>query len=142
LDEFVAAFRGRLLDHAQFPCVCLDAAYSRVWEAGFGQVVSEVAVAGAGVRADGGREVLGLDVGGSGGQPFWEAFPASLRVRGLSGVRLVVFGRHVGLAAAFGGRLRGAARRRCRVDFARKLSVLFPKTREGMAAAALRAVFA
>ncbi|MCL2736032.1 MAG: IS256 family transposase [Propionibacteriaceae bacterium] len=142
MDEFVDALRTRRLDHAEFPYVYLDATYLHVREQGLGQVVSKAVVIATGVRADGGREVLGLDVGDSEDQPFWEAFLASLKARGLSGVRLVVSDQHAGLVAALGRHLQGAAHQRCRVHFARNLLALFPKTHKGMAAAALRTAFA
>lgn len=70
LDEFVGAFRNRPLGHTRFPYVYLDATYLHVREKGLGQVVSKAVVVATGVRADGGREVLGLDVGDSEDQPF------------------------------------------------------------------------
>jgi hypothetical protein len=41
------------------------------------------------VTADGGREVLGFDVGDSEDGAFWTAFLRSLKARGLGGVQLV-----------------------------------------------------
>jgi putative transposase len=40
-----------------------------------------------GVNADGRRELLGLKVGDSESEPFWREFLASLKQRGLTGVR-------------------------------------------------------
>jgi putative transposase len=42
------------------------------------------------VTIDGGREVLGLDVGDSEDGAFWTAFLRSLKARGLTGVQLVI----------------------------------------------------
>jgi len=142
LDEFVAAFRDRSLEHADFPYVYLDATYLHVRDKNLGQVVSKAVVIATGVRQDGGREVLGLDVGDSEDEAFWTAFLRSLKARGLSGVRLVISDQHSGLVAALGKCLQGAAHQRCRVHFARNLLALFPKTHKGMAAAALRTAFA
>ena len=55
-----------------------------------------------GVNADGRRELLGLKVGDSESEPFWREFLASLKQRGLTGVRLVVSDAHVGLTKAVG----------------------------------------
>ena len=60
LDEQVEAFRTRRLD-ASYPYVWVDARYEHVREAG--RVVSMAVIVAYGVRADGVREVLGMDVG-------------------------------------------------------------------------------
>jgi putative transposase len=52
------------------------------------------------VRADGTREVLGIDIGESEAGAFWTAFFRSLRARGLTGVQLVISDHHSGLKAA------------------------------------------
>src|SRR5262245_16933146 len=64
LDEVVTAFRTRRLDHIAFPYVYLDATYLHVRNQ-TSQVVSMAVVVASGVRADGDREILGLDVGDS-----------------------------------------------------------------------------
>ena len=47
-------------------------------------------VVATGVTADGGREMLGLDVGDSEDEVLWRAFLRSLKERGLTGVQLVI----------------------------------------------------
>ena len=61
IDDDGAGLRGRRLDHQPFPYIWLDATYVHVRE--HGQVVSKSVVSATGVRADGHREVLGVDVG-------------------------------------------------------------------------------
>jgi transposase-like protein len=119
LDEVVSAFRNRRLDHQEFPYVYLDATYLHVRSDH--HVVSKAAVIATGVRADGHREVLGLDVGDSEDEVFWRSFLRSLKDRGLSGVRLVISDQHAGLVAAIRRCFQGAAHQRCRVHFARNL---------------------
>jgi transposase-like protein len=51
------------------------------------QVCSRAVVVAMGVNADGRRELLGLKVGDSESEPFWREFLASLKQRGLTGVR-------------------------------------------------------
>jgi putative transposase len=63
LDDEVGAFRSRSLAHTAFPYVFLDATYLKARVDG--RVVSRAVVIATGVTADGGREVLGLDVGDS-----------------------------------------------------------------------------
>ncbi len=95
LDDVVAAFRDRRLDHIDFPYVFLDATYVKAHEGA--RVVSKAIVVATGVAADGDREVLGLAVGDSEDGAFWTAFLRSLRSRGLAGVRLVISDAHEGL---------------------------------------------
>jgi putative transposase len=107
LDDQVAAFRSRSLEAASFPYVFLDATYckARVDH----QVVSQAVVVAIGVRGDGHREVLGVDVGDSENGAFWTAFLRSLKARGLGGVRLVIADAHLGAGP---GRAHRAARGR------------------------------
>src|SRR5215218_3862694 len=94
LDEQVAAFRTRRLD-AAYPYLWLDARYEHVREDG--RVVSMAVIVAYGVRADGVREVLGLDIGLSEDVAVWRAFLQDLVARGVRGVRLVVSDAHQGL---------------------------------------------
>jgi transposase-like protein len=142
LDEAVTAFRTRTLGHTTFPYVYLDATYLHVRETARGQVVSKAVVVATGVTADGGREILGVDVGDSEDETFWRAFLTGLRDRGLGGVRLVISDQHAGLVKALGRCFAGAAHQRCRVHFARNLLAPIPKTHKDMAAAVFRTVFA
>lgn len=75
-------------------------------------------VVATGITATGAREVLGLDVGDSLDEVFWRGFLASLKRRGLSGVRLVISDQHAGLVAALRRCFQGAGHQRCRVHFA------------------------
>ena len=141
LDETVEAFRGRRLDHVEFPYVYLDATYLKVRNS-VGQPASMATVVATGVTADGNREVLGCDIGDSESEAFWDRFMASLRDRGLAGVRLVIADAHRGLAAAADRWFQGAARQRCRVHFVRNLLAVVPRTHQQMAAALFRTIFA
>jgi putative transposase len=113
LDGEVAGFRSRSLAHTSFPYVFLDATYLKARVDG--RVVSRAVVIATGVTADGGREVLGLDVGDSEDGAFWTAFLRSLKARGLAGVQLVISDAHTGLKQAIGAVLAGASWQRCRV---------------------------
>ena len=121
LDERVTAFRNRPLGHTEFPYVYLDAIFVHVRDDALGQVVSRAIVVATGVTAQGGREVLGVDVGDSEAETFWTAFLRSLEARGLSGVRLVISDAHEGLRAAIRNKNQGASWQRCRVHFVRGL---------------------
>ena len=77
LDEGLAAFRERRLDHVEFPYVFLDATYLKGRVAH--QVVSRAVVVATGVTMEGRREVLGCAVGDSEDGAFWTEFLRSLR---------------------------------------------------------------
>jgi putative transposase len=141
LDEVVTAFRTRRLDHTEFPYVYLDATYLHVRNA-TSQVVSMAVVVATGITADGGREVLGLDVGDSEDEVFWRAFLTDLKKRGLTGVKLVISDQHAGLVAALKRSFQGTCHQRCRVHFARNLLALVPKSHTDMVAAVFRTIFA
>ena len=138
LDEQVDAFRTRRLD-AEYPYVWLDARYEHVRENG--RVVSMAVVVAYGVRADGVREVLGLDVGLSEDVVLWRMFLQGLVARGLHGVQLVISDAHVGLKQAIREVFVGAAWQRCRVHFMRNLLARVPKTAQAMVAATVRTIF-
>ena len=55
----VEAFRGRRLDHVEFPYVYVDATYLKVRNS-VSQVVSMAMVVATGVSADGNREILAM----------------------------------------------------------------------------------
>jgi len=141
LDEVVGAFRTRSLDHTAFPYVYLDATYLHVRNSS-SQVTSMAVVVATGITAEGAREVLCLDVGDSEDEVFWRGFLASLKKRGLSGVRLVISDQHAGLVAALRRSFQGSGHQRCRVHFARNLLAHVPKSHADMVAAVFRTIFA
>lgn len=139
LDTDLEAFRNRPLE-GEFPYVFVDATYIKARVRG--RVVSRAVVIATGVRADGGREVLGVDIGDSEAGPFWQSFFRSLKARGLAGVQLVISDHHAGLRAAIDASFIGAAWQRCRVHFMRNVLARVPKASTEMVAAAIRTVFA
>lgn len=140
LDEDLAAFRDRPLDHMAFPYLFADATYVKVRAAG--RVVSKAVIIATGVTLSGDREILGVAVGDSEDEAFWTAFLRSLRARGLGGVQLVISDAHAGLQAAIARVLQGAAWQRCRVQFMRNVLARVPKGSADMVAATVRTIFA
>ena len=140
IDADVAVLRTRRLDHQAFVYVWLDATYVHVRENR--HVVSKAVVIATGLRADGHREVLGLDVGDSENETFWREFLTGLNDRGLAGVRLVVSDAHAGLVAAIRRCFQGAAWQRCRVHAMRNLLSAANHRHRQMIAALIRTVFA
>ena len=142
LDERVNAFRNRTLGHVAFPYVYLDATYVNVRDDALGQVVSRAVVVATGITAEGGREVLGVEVGDSEDETFWTKFLRGLKKRGLGGARLVISDAHEGLKAAIRKCFQGASWQRCRVHYARNLLGKVPRAHQQMVAAAFRSIFA
>jgi putative transposase len=106
IDDDVSVLRTRRLDHLPCVYVWLDATYVHVRK--HGQVVSKAVVIATGLRADGHREVLGVDVGDSENETFWTEYVRELNDRGLYGVKLVISDAHPGLRAAIRRVLQGA----------------------------------
>ncbi len=106
IDADVHVLRTRRLDHQPFVYMWLDATYIYVRENR--HVVSKAVVIATGLRADGHREVLGVDIGDSETEVFWTEFLGSLRDRGLAGVKLVISDAHAGLRASIRTKFQGA----------------------------------
>ena len=140
IDADVAVLRTRRLDHQAFVYVWLDATYVHVRE--HRHVVSKAVVIATGVRADGYREVLGLDVGDSENETFWREFLTGLNDRGLGGVRLVISDAHAGLTKAIARCFQGAAWQRCRVHAMRNLLSAAKHEHRQVIAALVRTIFA
>jgi putative transposase len=139
LDEQATLFRTRRLD-AAYPYLWLDARYEHVREDG--RVMSMAVIVAYGVRADGVREVLGVDVGLSEDVALWRAFLQELIGRGVHGVQLVISDAHAGLKQAIREVFVGASWQRCRVHFLRNVLARVPKGSAEMVAAAIRTIFA
>ncbi len=139
IDADVHVLRTRRLDHQPFVYVWLDATYVHVRE--HRQVVSKAIVIATGLRADGHREVLGLDVGDSENETFWREFLTSLTDRGLAGVRLVISDAHAGLIKAIRRCFQGAAWQRCRVHAMRNLLSAANHRHRQVIAALIRTIF-
>src|SRR5690606_31954695 len=140
IDADVTALRTRRLDHQPFVYVWLDATYVHVRDGG--QVVSKAVVIATGLRADGHREVLGVDVGDSENETFWTEFLRDLRERGLDGVKLVISDAHAGLKAAIKKVLQGSSWQRCRVHAMRNLLAVAKTQQRSVISALIRTIFA
>jgi putative transposase len=138
LDEQAQIFRTRRLD-AEYPYLWLDARYEKVREDG--RVLSMAVIVAYGVRADGVREVLGIEVGLSEDVVLWRAFLQDLVARGVRGVKLVTSDAHPGLKQAIAEVFVGAGWQRCRVHLTRNAIARVPKTAQAMVAATVRSIF-
>ena len=140
IDDEVAVFRTRPLDHIAMPYVYLDATYIKARNNH--RIVSRAVVVATAVTVDGNREVLGVDVGDSEDEVFWTAFLRTLRDRGLSGVRLVISDAHAGLKASIARVFAGASWQRCKVHLARNILATVNHANKDMVAATVRTIHA
>lgn len=119
LDEKLAEFRCRRLDHTNWPYLMIDARYEKVRVEG--KVVSQAVLVVVGFTSEGRREVLSWSVGDSESEQCWSEVFRQLKGRGLAGVELVVSDAHKGIRAALARHFQGTAWQRCRVHFKREM---------------------
>ena len=140
LDAELEAWRTRGLEAGAYPYLFVDARYEKV-RSGH-RVVSQGVLVVSGVRDDGFREILAVEVADTESEATYQELFRSLKRRGLSGVELVVSDEHEGLKAAIARHFQGAAHQRCQVHYRRNLlGMVAAKGRKDLAED-LRGVFA
>jgi len=139
LDADLAVWRERPLT-AAYPYLAVDARYEHVRVEG--RVVSQGVLIVAGVRDDGRREILAVEVADTESEATYEALFRRLKARGLHGVRLVTSDDHAGLRAAIARHFQGAGWQRCQVHVARNLQGRVGAKHRAQLAEDLRAIFA
>ncbi len=85
--------------------------------------------------------MLGLGLGASETEAFWQEFLRSFIQRGLLGVQLVTSDAHEGVNAAIAQVLSGTSWQRCRIHFMRNVLAHVPHGDQAMVAAALRTIY-
>ena len=140
LDAELAAWRTRRLDDVLYPYLTIDARYEDV--RCDGRIVSQGVLIVAGVREDGKREILSVDVADTESEATYQECFRQLKARGLQGVESVTSDDHRGLVAAVKRHFQGASWQRCQVHFARGLLGLVGVTKRAALGAGLRTVFA
>lgn len=117
MDVELASWRNRPLGH--FSYLMVDARYEKVR---YGHEIRDCAVLWAiGIRSDGSREILGVDVAFSEAEIHWREFFSSLVSRNLIGVSYIVSDDHVGLTKALKSVFPGVAWNRCHTHLARNV---------------------
>jgi putative transposase len=139
LDAELAAWRERPLP-VSYPYLSVDARYEHVRVDG--QVVSQGVLIVAGVRDDGRREIVAVEVADTESEATYQELFRRLKVRGLHGVRLVTSDDHTGLRAAIARHFQGASWQRCQVHFARNLQGRVGARHRADLGGDLRAIFA
>jgi transposase-like protein len=118
----------------------VDARYEHVRIAG--QVTSQGVLIVKGVREDGHRELLAVDVADTESEATYDALFQALKDRGLHGVQLVTSDDHRGLVAAIERHFQGAAWQRCSVHFKRNAQGKVAKKHRTALVSDLKAVYA
>jgi len=107
-----------------------------------GEVKNVAVLIAIGVDADGFREVLGVAEGTKEDAQSWRSFLRHLKERGLSGVRLFVSDKCLGLVESLAEFYPEAAWQRCVVHFYRNVFTVVPSGRVKEVAAMLKAIHA
>jgi transposase-like protein len=135
----IEAWRNRPIA-GQHAYVYLDGIWlKRSWG---GEVKNIAVLIAIGVDAEGFREVLGVAEGTKEDAESWRSFLRHLKQRGLSGVRLFVSDKCLGLLEALGEFYPEAAWQRCVVHFYRNMLSVVPNGRSKEVAAMLKAIHA
>jgi putative transposase len=140
LDSELEAWRNRRLEAEAYPYLFVDARYEKVRVDG--RVVSQGVLIVSGVRDDGYREILGVEIADTESEATYQELFRSLKIRGLKGVELVVSDDHGGLKAAIARHFQGATYQRCQVHYARNLLGMVGPAKRKELAEGLRGVFA
>lgn len=139
LDTDLAAWRHRPLTDHRYPYLVVDARYEYVREGG--QVTSHGVLIVSGVRDDGKRAILALEVADTESAATYQAVFRALKARGLTGVRLVTSDDHAGLRAAIDRYFQGAGWQRCQVHYQRNLLGMVGASKRKELVADLRSLF-
>jgi transposase-like protein len=133
-------WRNRPLAGSKYPYVYVDGIYlRRNWGGEYENVAILVAIA---VNEDGYREVIGAAEGMKEDKQSWVNFLVWLRNRGLSGVKLVVGDKCLGMLEAVGEVFPDAKYQRCTVHFYRNVFSVTPRSKVKLAAKMLKTIHA
>lgn len=135
----IEAWRNRPLE-GEHAYVYLDGIWlKRTWG---GEVKTVAVLVAVGVREDGYREILGVMEGAKEDTESWRNFLRHLKGRGLTGVKLVISDKCLGLIEAVGEFYPEAAWQRCTVHWYRNVFTVVPKGKAKEVAAMLKAIHA
>jgi transposase-like protein len=133
----IEAWRNRPIE-GQYAYVYLDGIWlKRSWG---GEVRNIAVLVAVGVRSDGYREILGVAEGIKEDVEGWRNFLRYLKGRGLSGVRLFISDKCLGLLEALGEFYPEAQWQRCMVHWYRNVFSVVPRGRRKEVAAMLKAI--
>lgn len=140
LEEKVEKFLSRKLK-GRYPYLFIDALYEKVREDS--EVGNQAAILAIGVNELGHREILGLMIMPTEDEESWKLFLRSLIERGLSGVKLIISDKHLGIKAAVGKVFNnGCQWQRCKVHTMRNILCRVGQKSKKEVATALKTIFA
>jgi len=135
----IEEWRNRKLE-VEYPYVYLDGIYLKK---NWGGTIENIAILIAlGINSAGNREIIGAAEGGKEDKESWMKFLRSLKERGLSGVRLMIGDKCLGLTEAIREVFPNTEYQRCIVHFMRNVFCNVPRTRSKEIGAKLKAIFA
>jgi transposase-like protein len=135
----IEEWRNRPLT-GKYPYVYLDGIYlKRNWGGSYENISVLVALA---VNEDGYREIIGAMEGGREDKASWESFLKHLKERGLTGVRMILGDKCLGLVDAIGNVFPESKYQRCIVHFYRNVYSVTPRKRMREVTAMLKAIHA
>ena len=135
----IEEWRNRKLE-VEYPYVYLDGIYLKK---NWGGTIENIAILVAlGVNSAGNREIIGAAEGGKEDKESWLKFLRSLKARGLSGTRVMVGDKCLGLVEAIREVFPDTEYQRCIVHFMRNVFCNVPRTRGKEISAKLKAIFA
>ncbi|WRS27998.1 IS256 family transposase [Oscillospiraceae bacterium MB08-C2-2] len=133
-------WRGRPLQGGKYPYVYVDGIYlRRNWGGEYENVAILVAIA---VNEDGYREVIGAAEGMKEDKASWVSFFQWLKIRGLSGVKLIVGDKCLGMLEAVYEVFPDVKYQRCTVHFYRNVFSVTPRSKVKLVAKMLKAIHA
>ncbi|WP_128426318.1 IS256 family transposase [Gudongella oleilytica] len=136
----IEEWRNRPLQGGSYPYVYVDGIYlKRNWGGEYENVAVLVAIA---VNEDGYREVIGAAEGMKEDKESWTQFLKWLKSRGLSGVRLIVGDRCLGMVESVAEVFPEAKYQRCVVHFYRNIFTTTPRIRMKLISRMLKAIHA
>ena len=138
--ENIDIWRNRSLSNETYPYVYVDGIFlKRCWGENFENISILVAV---GVSSDGRREILGAMEGLKEDLESWKNFFVWLKSRGLSGVRLIIGDKALGMVEAIAQVFPNAKYQRCIVHFYRNVFSVVPNQKVKEVAKMLKAIHA
>ncbi|WP_371363022.1 IS256 family transposase ISCce2 [Sporomusa rhizae] len=136
----IEQWRNRPLQSGKYPYIYVDGIYlRRNWGGEYENVSVLVAIA---VNEDGYREALGAAEGMKEDKASWKEFFLWLKSRGLSGAKLVIGDKCLGMLEAVGEVFPEAKYQRCTVHFYRNVFSVVPRSKVKLVAKMLKAIHA
>lgn len=138
--EHIEAWRNRPLTGGKYPYVYVDGIFlKRSWGGEYENVAILIAI---GVNAEGNREILGAAEGMKEDKESWSSFLQWLKSRGLTGVKLIVGDKSLGMLESIPEVFPEAKYQRCTVHFYRNIFSVTPRSKMKIVTKMLKAIHA